>query len=81
MIPDYGTASMARESNALLSRLVSEELQNVVFDKERYDLRYPTHVKELSRRSLRAIARRRVIIRLCAPFCDADAEGCGEVLE
>jgi hypothetical protein len=78
---DTGTASMARETYAQLSRLVSEELQNVRFDKERYDLLYPAHAKGLSRTQLRAIARKRVIIRLCAPFCDAEVEGCGDVLE
>jgi hypothetical protein len=80
MTDGNGSASIARETNARFDRLVTEELQSVIFDKERYDFQYPGHAIDLAGNRLRHIARERVLTRLCAPFCDERVEGCGEEL-
>jgi hypothetical protein len=73
-----GSTSAPRETNVRLSALIEEELESVLIQKERLDLSYPTHIKEMSSDQLWNIARARVIIRLCAPWCDARVEGCGK---
>lgn len=78
MTDSNGTASIATETNVRFHRLVSDELESVLLDKQRYDHEYPGNVKEFSKEQLWNVARVRVLRRLCAPFCDADDDGCAE---
>jgi hypothetical protein len=78
MTNGYGSLSATRETSFQLSRLIREELQAVTFHKERFDLHFPKHTKQLSSLQLWHIARARTIIKLCAPWCDTRVEGCAE---
>ncbi len=78
MTNGYGNPAATMETNAQLSRLICEELEAVAFHKERLDLHFPKHTKELSPLQMWCIARARTIIKLCAPWCDTRVEGCGE---
>ena len=78
MTNGYGSPAATRETNVLLSRLIREELEAVSFHKERLDLHFPKHTKELSPLQIWHIARARTIIKLCAPWCDQRVEGCAE---
>jgi hypothetical protein len=78
MIQVNGSTSAPRETDIRIAALIEEELESVKYRKERLDLYHPKHAREMSSDQLCEIARARVIIRLCAPWCDARVPGCGE---
>ena len=78
MTHDGGSTSAPRETDIRLCTLIEEELEAVLFHKERLDLLYPKHAKELTSDQLWGIARARTIIKLCAPWCDTRVLGCAE---
>ncbi|MBI5569335.1 MAG: hypothetical protein HY914_05255 [Desulfomonile tiedjei] len=63
-----GWGSIAMDPYVQLSELIEEELESVTHTKQKYDLRYPRQVRELSPEHLWHVARAMVIHRLCAPL-------------
>ena len=55
------------ESNLHLSRLIHQEMESMFMAKERYDLDFPDHAKEISTTEMWQIARRKVLADLSEP--------------
>jgi len=81
MIPN-GNGDSPRENNALLSEMVQREFELLSFKKERYDLNYPEHVKDLAKSEIRQIAREKVTEELCfLPCCPEECPSFGDCRE
>ncbi len=77
-----GNGNSPRENIARLSEMVQRELEALTFRKERYDLTYPEHVKNLAKPEMRQIAREKVIEELCMlPSCPEECPDFGECRE
>jgi len=60
------------EANLKLAGMIFLEMEAMTFTKERYDLDFPDHAKDLSRLQMWTIARRKVVEQLCIPDCAAE---------
>jgi len=58
---------LPREPNARLARLIREEMDRMVMDKEQLDAAFPEHERTVSKKDLWQMARKRVIADLCNP--------------
>jgi hypothetical protein len=77
-----GNGHAPRENNALLSEMVQREFEMLTFRKERYDLNYPEHFKELTNPEIRKIARLKVMEDLCVlPCCPEECPSFGDCSE
>jgi hypothetical protein len=55
------------ESNLHLSRLIHQETESMFMSKERYDLDFPDHAKDISMTAMWQMARRKVLADLSEP--------------
>ncbi len=77
-----GNGNSPRENNARLSEMVQREFELLNFKKERYDLNYPEHAKELTKSEIRQIAREKVTQDLCTlPSCPEECPSFGDCRE
>jgi hypothetical protein len=60
------------EANLQLAGMIFQEMEFMTFTKERYDLAFPEHIKDLSRPQMWTIARGKVVEQLCVPECIAE---------
>jgi len=68
-----------RENNALIFAMVQRELESMTFRKERYDLNYPDHAKDLTKSEIRRLARHKVMHELCfLPCCPEECPSFGD---
>jgi hypothetical protein len=67
MIAEGKNASGAARIDAQLSMLIRREMDSMMAGKERYDLDFPAHAKQLTRPEIRQMARKRVMHDLCLP--------------
>jgi hypothetical protein len=65
-----GSASL--EGQVGLTTRIQREMESLMFNKERYDMEYPDHTKNLVRHQLQQLAREKVIQELCIPPCSAE---------
>jgi hypothetical protein len=71
-----------RDNNGLLSEMVQREFEVLSFKKERYDLNYPEHVKDLAKSEIREIALEKVMQDLCVlPCCPEQCPSFGDCRE
>ncbi len=71
-----------RENNARLSEMVQREFEDLVFRKQRYDMNYPEHVKDLAKSEIRQIAREKVVEDLSVlPCCPEQCPTFGDCRE
>jgi hypothetical protein len=71
-----------RENSGQLSEMVQREFEDLSFKKERYDLNYPEHVKDLAKSEIRQIAREKVMQDLCfLPRCSERCPSFGDCRE
>ena len=55
------------ETSRKLAGIIMQEMEAMTFTKERYDLEFPDHAKDLARVAMWGIARSKVIEELCTP--------------
>ena len=55
------------ESHPHLSRLIHQEMESMFMSKEKYDLTFPDHAKEISTHEMWKMARRKVLADLSEP--------------
>lgn len=55
------------EPSRKLAGMIIQEMESMTFTKERYDLEFPDHAKDLARVEMWRIARSKVIEELCIP--------------
>ncbi|MBI4965331.1 MAG: hypothetical protein HY913_18790 [Desulfomonile tiedjei] len=72
MNTNNGTSPLPYEANMKLAGMILQEMEFMSFTKERYDLSFPDHAKELSRLQMWSMARRKVVEELCVPDCIAE---------
>lgn len=60
------------EANLQLAGMIFQEMEFMAFTKERFDLAFPEHAKDLSRPQMWTIARSKVVEQLCVPECIAE---------
>jgi hypothetical protein len=58
-----------REPDPHIRRLIAEEMESMLLDKESIDLSHPRHSRELNKDALWRLARQKVIGRLADPTC------------
>jgi hypothetical protein len=63
------TSQLPHEANLRLAGMIFQEMEAMTFRKERYDLEFPDHAKDLTRLQVWTVARGKVIHELCMPEC------------
>jgi hypothetical protein len=63
------TNPLPHEANLRLAGMIFQEMEAMAFRKERYDLEFPDHAKDLTRLQMWTVARGKVIHELCMPEC------------
>lgn len=63
------SGSVSVEDEIGLIERIQREMESMMFNKERHDIDYPGHKKDLPQDELQQIARKKVIQELCIPPC------------
>jgi hypothetical protein len=65
--------SVPIEDEIGLIERIQRELESMTFNKERHDMDYPDHKKDLPQEEMQQMARKKVLQELCIPPCSDDS--------